>query len=554
MSEILFYEIESINNEEVEEDQEMKEEIINISDLLIHTKEKDNLNLNNPKLIKKRRGLLLNRDEVDEIGVKDERKKKKMNKMHMDENLGKSLGDPIILKENGNYLIDDKELIKKKELSQIGNDKKLKKEESKSIKDKNYEEENKTQNKEEKNDNTFLDEEESNKKKKGNDNNENNENRYINDVKNDNKDEISNEYSNEIQNSNTNQKRKKISKAKNNNKDNKDDNKNNENINTIKTNKKKDLKFPSYQNLLKILDKASSKPKKAKSKIKLHLKKSSKIKNSLNVKKSFENNNRLSTNSNQSIYLNTNKSQNQRKNGELNSKKNESMTNNRTNNRYYSIESNSNNNQRKNSINNFENQNNFLIETLEINKKFKSPEKILHLNKDNNIIKKKFTPNKTFISSKIFKSNIHNNNRYYNDLLNNPLNPYSANWSNSFLKYGFQMGFNYKKIHLGVPSLKMKQLNKKVMLPPIYKIKYNQYTDNNKELKTNKNIASYYNKDETIKSLNLYLNLKQKSKNIEESNLNKNEELKEIEEEEDKKKKEEIKETETDDYDDNKYN
>ena len=221
-----------------------------------------------------------------------------------------------------------------------------------------------------------------------------------------------------------------------------------------------------------------------------------------------------------------------------------------TNNRYYSTESNSNNNQRKNSINNFENQNNVLIETLEINKKFKSPEKILHLNKDNNIKKTKFTPNKIFIYSKILKSNIHNN-RYYNDLLNNPLNPYSANWSNSFLKYGFQMGFNYKKIHLGVPSLKMKQLNKKVMLPLIYKIKYNQYTDNNKELKTNKNIAPYYNKDEIIKSLKLYLNLKQKGKNIEESNLNKNEELKEIEEEEDQKKKEEIKEKETDDYDDN---
>ena len=115
----------------------------------------------------------------------------------------------------------------------------------------------------------------------------------------------------------------------------------------------------------------------------------------------------------------------------------------------------------------------------------------------------------------------------------------------------FKLGFNYKKIHLGVPSLKMKQLNKKVMLPLIYKIKYNQYTDNNKELKTNKNIAPYYNKDEIIKSLKLYLNLKQKGKNIEESNLNKNEELKEIEEEEDQKKKEEIKETETDDYDDN---
>ena len=48
-------------------------------------------------------------------------------------------------------------------------------------------------------------------------------------------------------------------------------------------------------------------------------------------------------------------------------------------------------------------------------------------------------------------------------------------------------------------------------MPPVYNVKYNQFSDNNKELKTNENIVTYYNKDKTIKSLNLYLNLKEKS-------------------------------------------
>ena len=51
-------------------------------------------------------------------------------------------------------------------------------------------------------------------------------------------------------------------------------------------------------------------------------------------------------------------------------------------------------------------------------------------------------------------------------------------------------------------------MNKKVLLPPVYKVKYNQYSDSKN---TNENIITYYNKDKTIKSLNLYLNLKEKS-------------------------------------------
>ena len=98
------------------------------------------------------------------------------------------------------------------------------------------------------------------------------------------------------------------------------------------------------------------------------------------------------------------------------------------------------------------------------------------------------------------------------DFINNPYNPYSTNWQNSFLKKGFQLGIKYNnKIHLGVPSLSVKHLKKKVILPPVYNVKYNQYSDNNKELTSNENIVTYYNKDKTIKSLNLYLNIKEKS-------------------------------------------
>ena len=133
--------------------------------------------------------------------------------------------------------------------------------------------------------------------------------------------------------------------------------------------------------------------------------------------------------------------------------------------------------------------------------------------KNQNII-----PNKTLtlsngkkVHSKIFKSPNLNNKKYLKDLINNPYNPYSTNWKNSFLKKGFLLGLKYKTIHFGVPSLRIRNLKKKVILPPVYKVKYNQYSDNNKEINSNENIVTYYNKDKTIKSLNLYLNLKQKS-------------------------------------------
>ena len=146
------------------------------------------------------------------------------------------------------------------------------------------------------------------------------------------------------------------------------------------------------------------------------------------------------------------------------------------------------------------------------------------------------------------------------DLINNPLNPYATNWPNSFLKKGFQLGLRYNTIHFGVPSLRIKQLNKKIFLPPVYKVKYNQYTDNNKNLKTTEDIVTYYNKDKTIKSLNLYLNLKVKSeaeimeeykkKIINELNLIKKEKKKN-EQEEDEEDEEEEEEEDDDDGEEN---
>lgn len=59
-----------------------------------------------------------------------------------------------------------------------------------------------------------------------------------------------------------------------------------------------------------------------------------------------------------------------------------------------------------------------------------------------------------------------------------PLNPYLPNWPNSFLKIGFNAGFRSNELHEGVPVLRIQKLKPKVVLPPIYKIKYNQFSEN----------------------------------------------------------------------------
>ena len=144
---------------------------------------------------------------------------------------------------------------------------------------------------------------------------------------------------------------------------------------------------------------------------------------------------------------------------------------------------------------------------------FSEGKQILSLNKSNlqnKTLSIKDKKEKT--PSNILKSSQSTNKKSIKDFINNPYNPYSTNWQNSFLRKGFLLGIKYtNKIHLGVPSLSVKQLKKKVILPPVYNVKYNQYSDNNKEIKSNENIVTYYNKDKTIKSLNLYLNLKEKT-------------------------------------------
>ena len=165
-------------------------------------------------------------------------------------------------------------------------------------------------------------------------------------------------------------------------------------------------------------------------------------------------------------------------------------------------------------INNNLNTSNNRFKTLESQRNYFSEGKqILSLNKSNlqnKTLSIKDKKEKT--PSNILKSSQSTNKKSIKDFINNPYNPYSTNWQNSFLRKGFLLGIKYtNKIHLGVPSLSVKQLKKKVILPPVYNVKYNQYSDNNKEIKSNENIVAYYNKDKTIKSLNLYLNLKEKT-------------------------------------------
>ena len=206
------------------------------------------------------------------------------------------------------------------------------------------------------------------------------------------------------------------------------------------------------------------------------------------------------------------------------------LINNSENQKFLSIEiEDINSNKNKNPNFNYSN-NNFFN-----SKNFFSDENDNSLNK-NNKQNKTLTVNKNKIMhKKIFKTPNNRNKNYMNDLINNPYNPYATNWPNSFLKKGFQLGFKYKTIHFGVPYLGIKKLNKKVILPPVYNIKYNQYSDNNnKDIKPKDNIVTYYNKDNTIKSLNLYLNVKEKSelelieeykkKIMKELNINANEE------------------------------
>ena len=93
---------------------------INNRNLLIQKLRNEDLNLKNRISKKKlrRRRMRKNLNIIDLRGAKDEKKMRKLNKLHENDLSGISLGDSVVLKEEGNYMIKDKKLIKKIELSQ----------------------------------------------------------------------------------------------------------------------------------------------------------------------------------------------------------------------------------------------------------------------------------------------------------------------------------------------------------------------------------------------------------------------------------------------------
>ena len=62
------------------------------------------------------------------------------------------------------------------------------------------------------------------------------------------------------------------------------------------------------------------------------------------------------------------------------------------------------------------------------------------------------------------------------NIFSDPLNPYLTNWPKSFLKLGFNAGIWANKNIDGVPILRIQKLRPKLEFPPIYKIKYNQFS------------------------------------------------------------------------------
>ena len=99
---------------------------------------------------------------------------------------------------------------------------------------------------------------------------------------------------------------------------------------------------------------------------------------------------------------------------------------------------------------------------------------------DDNLNIKKYKNKKEYYS----KGKSHKKKKTKNNLFYDPLNPYLTNWPSSFLKIGYNVGFHSNEVMDGVPVLRIQKLKQKVVLPPIYKVKYNQFTEN-KNYKTN---------------------------------------------------------------------
>ena len=98
----------------------------------------------------------------------------------------------------------------------------------------------------------------------------------------------------------------------------------------------------------------------------------------------------------------------------------------------------------------------------------------------NNKIKKKY-----YSCGKYNKRKKQKNILYYD-----PLNPYLTNWANSFLKIGYNVGLHSNQNMDGVPILRIQKLKPKVVLPPIYKVKYNQFSETKNNINNDESVSS----------------------------------------------------------------
>ncbi len=93
--------------------------------------------------------------------------------------------------------------------------------------------------------------------------------------------------------------------------------------------------------------------------------------------------------------------------------------------------------------------------------------------------------NHTYKTKSYTKGRYAKKNKKQNYLYYDPLNPYLANWANSFLKIGYNVGLHSNQNVDGVPILRIQKLKPKIVLPPIYKVKYNQFSETKNYLNTN---------------------------------------------------------------------
>ena len=103
------------------------------------------------------------------------------------------------------------------------------------------------------------------------------------------------------------------------------------------------------------------------------------------------------------------------------------------------------------------------IDTQDVNNKFKT----IFSEDQKNDIDSDIKNRKKYLHRK-YKTNL--------NIFSDPSNPYLTNWAKSFLKIGFNAGIWANKKIDGVPILRIQKLRPKLEFPPIYKIKYNQFS------------------------------------------------------------------------------